>query len=273
MLEFLDGTDLHNTIRLLLTSGTRKIIVVEGEDDFDLLVETFDHNEVAIVPGYGKAKTLEAALEAAQGGTEPVRFLLDADFDRITGAHEDYPANVIATLHYDLAMDTVEHLTSVVPRIARLASGQVEPAKLSVEEQVALAYSIAEDFGAVRLASHMDAWNLSFDAFPFHLFLPASGSEAVDMPPVVALLVSRTRVCELNPDALCARISERRGAVDHVRALVNGHDLFDILLHVGRRFGGARSNTGYETQFKLAAAGSMSGVPVVKQLIDWVSAA
>ncbi len=273
MLEYLDGTDLHNTLRLLLKGGTKKIIVVEGEDDYDLLIEAFEDSDVAIVPGYGKPKTLQAALEAHRDGTDPVRFLLDADFDRLTSADAHYPSNVVATTYYDLAMDTVEHLTSIVPRIARLASGQAESAQLDVDTQVALTYAIAEQFGAVRYASHVEVWNLSFEVFPFHLHLPTQGSDEIDLPGIVAMLVSRTDKCTLDPESLCSSVPTHTERIDNQRRLVNSHDLFDILLHVGRKFGGAKSNTGYETQFKLAAAGSMTDVPVVRQLVEWAKAA
>lgn len=274
MLEFLDGTDLHNEIRLLLKSGTDKIIVVEGEDDYDLLVETFEAKGVALVPGYGKPKTLQAAAEAEAEGTEPVRFLVDADFDRLTGADAQYSSNVFATAHYDLAMDAIEHLSAVVPRMARFASGKAKPATISAEGHGNLILSVAEQFGLVRFVSHVCSWNLAFSKFPFHTILPDDeSSHSISLPDTVSILVARTGACELEPAHLCRIVPTHAQNITQARSLVNSHDLFAILLQVGLKFGGAKSTIGYETQFKLAAAGSMSVVPVVRKLVEWAEAA
>lgn len=272
MIDHLDGTDLHNEIRLLLNGGAKKILVVEGEDDYDLLLEAFATAGVEIVPGYGKPKTLDAAIEAAEEGTEPVRFLLDADFDRLLSIDTSYPENVVATEHYDLAMDVIARFP-VVPRIVRLASGGAGVASLSVEEQVDLAFGIAEEFGRIRFASFSQSWGLSFDGFPFHMFIPAKAGDSVDVQAAMALLVTRTKQCSHDPEKLCDSTASAVEVVASPRHLVNGHDLLTILLCVGTKFGGAKSNTGYETQFILAAAGHVAEVPVIAQLLDWAKAA
>lgn len=272
MIDHLEGTDLHNEIRLLLSSGSKKIVVVEGEDDYDLLLEAFETVGVEIVPGYGKPKTLDAANEAAREGTEAARFLLDADFDRLLGADASYPYNVVATEHYDLAMDVVAHFP-VVPRIVRLASGGAGAAALTVEEQVDVAFGIAEDFGRIRYASFSQSWGLNFDGFPFHMFIPAVAGDSVDVQSAISLLIARTKQCSHDPEDLCGSTAKTAELVMSPRHLVNGHDLLAILLCVGTKFGGAKSNTGYETQFVLAAAGHVAEVPVVAHLIEWAKAA
>lgn len=275
MLDHLDGTDLLNAVRLLLTGGDAKAVVVEGEDDYDLLEELFRGTSATLVPGYGKPKTLEAAHLASDEGLDEIRFLVDADFDRLTGKVAAYPANVTATQHYDLAVDIVAVAPETIERIARFASGR-EPGKiqsLTHFEQVNLTLGHAATMGAFRLASEQSGWGLNFENFPHQMVIPNESGASIDLAATAKLLVSRTKICQQNPLDVTAAAERCRANTADDFALVHGHDLLTILLVVGRRFGAAKSSTGYETQFKLTAAAEVERVPAIASLASWARAA
>lgn len=271
MIEHLDGYDLYNTVRLQLAADSTRIIVVEGEEDYDLLFEFFDTLTVYLLPGYGKQISL-AAAQLSETDVDDVRFLVDADFDRLTGAVDTYASKVIATDHYDLVVDIAELNQEILKRIARLNSQGENPA--APQDQIGLAKKASVYLGGVRLASSLQGWSLNLKGFPIHLCLPTSVDGDVDTSRIVSLVLDRTVVCAVTAEVVIAEVELQLSTIGRVESVVNGHDLLNSLTHVGRTFAGAKAKTDYTMQFALAVGDTeLMKVPALKSLHDWTIAA
>lgn len=270
MIEFLDGQDLYNTIRLLIEGGSPRVLVVEGIEDWDLLVEFLEEMPVELHAGYGKPTSLGAASLAEADGA-PVRFLFDADFDRLTGSDGSYPSTAFVTDLYDLTVDIAWRNPHILRRIARV--NRVDPAGPGPDSQVALAYEAAIEIGAVRFGSEVKGWNLNLARFPSHLCLPNTIEGAVDVERITSLAVSRTEACLVALEVVRLEVPALATDIDRAR-FVNGHDLLDALQHVSRSLAGGKSGLTYFQQFLLSVgADELRTVPVVQQIEDWANAA
>jgi len=270
MIEFLDGQDLYNTIRLLLEGGSPRVLVVEGIEDWDLLVDFVEELPVELHAGYGKPTSLGAAV-LAEADNAPVRFMFDADFDRLTGSASAYPSTAFVTDLYDLTVDIAHRSPQILRRIARV--NRVDSTGPAPDAQVALAYETAAEIGAVRFSSEVKAWSLNMAKFPSHLCLPSSANGVVDVERLISLAVSRTESCLVALEVVRLEVPTLVRDIDRIR-LVNGHDLLDALQHVSRSLAGGKSGLTYFHQFLLSVgADELRAVPVVQQIEEWVTAA
>lgn len=272
MLDYLDGVDLYNTLRLLLAGRAGKMIVVEGGSDYILLEEALEQTGANLHAGYGKTSLLEAAVRSEADGIDSLKFLVDADFDRVTSAADGFASNVVATEYYDLVVDVALELPELLPRISRLNCARDE-GTTSHEDQVKIAWRVAAEVGGVRYASEARGWNLNLSKFPVHNFIPTTPDGEINRVEVVRMSIIRTGACELSHPEAAKDLDESLAELADPRVLVNGHDLLSALNHVNRTLGSARAKTDYESQFVLAAAGHVAQVAVVRDLADWARAA
>lgn len=272
MRELLDGVDLANTIRLLIASGTSRILAVEGESDYDVLFESFTGTRLELMPGFGKESLLEAAALLLSDMSDSVRFLVDADFDRLLNTGVLNPANVVASDYYDIFIDAVKAAPELLARIARLNCASRASAE-TLEPHLSLSWILAAEVGAVRYASACESWNLDTSRFPIHLFVPDSPDGVVDSASIIKMALQRTTGCTVQLESVISALSSQIAALPDRSVLANSHDLLNALCHVNRKFAGGTASTGYESQLILVAAGLMHRVPVVAELQRWASAA
>jgi hypothetical protein len=271
MLSSLDGLDLANTIRLLVKSGDSKIIVVEGESDYNALAELFDQPRVELLSGYGKPSLLEAAISVVDETLDTVRFLVDADFDRLVFDELPYPVNVSATTYYDIFIDVVCAAPELLKRIARL-NWATNPGAASVESLIALSWTLAIEVGALRYASEREGWYLNTSKLPIHSFIPDPIDVAIDQAGIASVAIQRTKACSISQAEVLAQRSRWADSITDRSLLANSHDLLSALCQVGRKHAGASSSTGYETQLVLVACPEMHRVPVIAELQTWARA-
>jgi hypothetical protein len=252
--KFLNGYDLFNTLALLRSGGLQTpFVVVEGEEDYDILAEHYDQTGLELVVGWGKPTVLEASNLAASNSFALAVFVIDADFDRITGKSSSYNAHVVATNLYDLSMDVHASRNALAERIVRIHSSITaldDRFAGQAKDAVDLAVSIAAVIGAARLVNEQQGWNIRTSRFPFEQLLGTR-----DEPTLVSKVVS---VLELRFGAplpnLALMTSEMLGvltSVNHLQ-LVCGHDFFSALAAVCRVELDVRKTLDLEVDFAIA---------------------
>src|SRR5215831_13485985 len=106
MLPSLTAADIANSVRMMRTRHKGAIVLVEGTDDVRVYGGFVDLTLCKVVPGYGRARTLESLAILEGAGVNGIVALIDSDLDRI---HDTLPAgeNVIATDGHDLETQIV----------------------------------------------------------------------------------------------------------------------------------------------------------------------
>lgn len=271
MRNYLNGTRLYNEIQLRLRANGRKVVVVEGEEDYDLLYEHFGEARINFMAGYGKAVSLEAA-QAAETDADSVRFYIDADFDRITGDDASWGSKVVASQRYDLVADVSEINPRILTKIARKNSAEEHWA--SAEMHVALARRVAIAIGATRLASRIEGWELSMSNFPTAVVLPVSPNGPVDEEQLADMAIQRTHACQVARQQVLAAANKERASLSDESLLINGHDLLQALNRIGSQFAGGQANVSYTDLFTyVTTEAELRAVPSVLEIENWVTAA
>lgn len=242
----LDGTDLFNLLMMDPPRAEDRLVVVEGESDFNLLADFLRSDEVEVVVGYGKKSLLEAAVLASSTLARTV-FLVDADFDRLIGAADAFPDNVVLTDTYDLYMDACNADELCLRRVSRR---YLEETELDPQEGVTRAFDAASQIGAVRFASIVNEHFLNMKQFPLREVMDKS-SLAVRIRDVVDLALLRTDHVPPNRDTIVGEAEVALEEVD-VWLLVNSHDLLSALRFCFECFSGVKIAHRLDDLFELS---------------------
>lgn len=224
------------TVAMARRATSALILVVEGDDDHLLVQRHVKKKSIVVIQGVGgRGSVLAAAERSEHSQMRGVRFLIDADYDRYTGAGAVYPMNVIASANHDVMMDVVlssqKTLGQVVDTFARSARrrGVAFDTMRVLSESVRLAMTVA----ALRIVNDRSKYGLKLENFPF-------GSLSALVPSVqevASVAVGRSRpsvdVAVLSDEVV--RESKRIGEVD-VRA-IGDHDYFAALSRVLSAYG------------------------------------
>jgi hypothetical protein len=243
----LDGTDLFNALMLLQSREPQPTLVVEGESDYNLAIDFFPKDQLEIVVGYGKKSLLEAGA-LAESVTQHVRFLVDADFDHITGESANYSSNVVATEYYDLYMDIHFATDATLRRVARR---YLKDASFSEDEVLSMAWSVAELIGRLRYVSVTRSYHLNLESYPSHTLVPASPSTPLDESALISLTITRSNNTSIDESELRAELEKAQSEVDAPQ-VVNSHDLLRALSGTCRAHGKAKLGHNFEDLFELA---------------------
>jgi hypothetical protein len=243
---YLDGSDLLNTLKLDTT--IEFFLVVEGEDDYELL---FEHlaDGIALTVGYGKPSVVEAASLASADGFGRAVFLVDVDFDHMTGMALTYPASLLATASYDLAMDIIATTPSLVDRLAMsLASPFLLMSKVPAGPSVLVdeAWNAASYLGACRLANQLRGWGLNLSRFPMDRVLDQLSGSA---PPGAVFDLIELRSTVPIPSRVDLELDVAAALAGDTAYLINSHDLFAALSQVVLRETGS-TRAGAEVLFR-----------------------
>lgn len=94
MKNYLNQNSFYNELVMLLEAG-RKIIVAEGDIDFEILKRHI-HDDARLVMGVGgREHVLKTADAIYDQGYIDALFLVDKDFDGVIKSPRDFNANVI----------------------------------------------------------------------------------------------------------------------------------------------------------------------------------
>ncbi|WP_416393487.1 MULTISPECIES: hypothetical protein [unclassified Curtobacterium] len=263
----LDGTDLFNLLMMDPPRAEDSLVVVEGESDFNLLADFLRSDKVDVVVGYGKRSLLEAAVLASSALTRAV-FLVDADFDRLNGAADAYPDNVVLTDMYDLYMDACNADELCLRRVSRR---YLEETELDPQEGVTRAFDAALQIGAVRFASIVNEHFLNMKQFPLRQVMDKS-SLAVGIRDVVELALLRTEHVPPNKEAIVGEAEVALKEVD-VWLLVNSHDLLSALRFCFECFSGVKIAHRLDDLFELSIDRAVfDNLPVIERVRSRLSA-
>lgn len=272
MRQFLNGNTLYNNLRMLLTSRPIPILVVEGESDATLFEEKLGPAiPFVIFTSYGKPHSIEAARLSDDANLDRVMFLVDADFDRLTGLDATYPSeSVILTEYYDLlcdvVMSTARPIISVIRTFSNAAKSTLDPTSI-----LNLAQEVASSIGAFRYAAHVHGWPIDLSRFPTHLVLPVPGDKTDDTK--IAEIIdkkSKPSGYSLPPEAI--EITDDCIKEIDESYLVNSHDLLDAISHYCRTYGQGRVATKIEPSLILAIDSvDFQRLGCVQQATSWVS--
>ncbi|CCQ47187.1 putative uncharacterized protein [Pseudarthrobacter siccitolerans] len=262
MLEDLDGNDLFNSLMLERGQRTSRVVVVEGESDYNLLADFLQNEALEVIVGYGKTSLLEAS-QFSLDLLPDVVFLIDADFDRLTGAASSYLDNIVATDFYDLYMDAYFSEPDALVRVARRFLKRSH--KVSPEEGINSAIVAAARVGLIRYVSRLHSFNLYLENFPMHLIM-GDALGHVDLVRVVRLALKRTKSTSGEETEVYAIADELQRSVES-NYLVNSHDLLAAFHAVCSKFGDAAVSHKMDGLFELAVDRAVfNDMPVIQRI-------
>jgi hypothetical protein len=241
----LDGNDLFNSLMLEIRATAVPILVVEGESDFNLTSDFMASSTLQIVVGYGKLSLLQAAQLAAPED-ERIHFLVDADFDRLTGSVDSYSSNISATERYDLYMDLYMQMPSILTRIV---ARYLKETAVDAIDAISHAVTSAVKLGRLRFLSVTEGIDLNLEGFPLHAVMPKDMTAEIDVVDLVEMATKRTAAGVSSPDIL-----DRLAALDNAKDgwMVNSHDLLSALHVVCTQQGTAKIGHKFDDLFELA---------------------
>lgn len=234
MREALNQNTLFSTLLLARQNTPRLILVIEGEDDYFVLKKHHNDNDALLLEGKGRGITLETARLALEYGLTGVRFLVDADFDRITQPDLSYSPNVITSTCHDVVMDLVtagiENLDRVISAHARKEERKgvsIDPAKIRAE-----AIGLAGTLVPIRTVNETQSMNLTVSGFPFGALKAIPPS----MDDVCTLVVQRSYT-ELSVTLVVAEVENCPDHGFDPYHVVGDHDFFNALNRVLSEYG------------------------------------
>ncbi|MBD5380316.1 hypothetical protein ACR8AL_00530 [Clavibacter sepedonicus] len=200
-----------------------KVVVVEGESDFNLLADFVLQADVDLVVEYGKDSLLEAS-KLAIDELPSALFVVNADFDRLTGAITNFASNVIAAEYYDLYMDAYFADPKSMTRIARR---YLEGSTLGVDEGLRRAWDMALLIGGTRYTSVSKQYDLTMQNFPVHIVMHGESCEA-HINSIADLAILRSKAGVATSASVASATQEATESIDHA-LLVNSHDFLAAL--------------------------------------------
>lgn len=267
MREYLDGNDLFNQVMLMRSN--KKILVVEGESDYNLALDFLSEEAVEVTVGYGKRTLLEAG-RLLPSTEDFVRFLVDADFDRILENDLYFGHPFIVTRLYDLYMDLHFQNADCSKRVARR---YLKKSAITADEAVAIAEGIAEQLGLLRYVSVSKQYHLNLEGFPIHNFFPREVGGQLQLKETVEMSIQRTPNCVLSAAEILDAMESAIGEVSP-NALINSHDFMSCLSLACRFHGNAKLGHKFDDLFELSVDKEVFDQTAVGQHINhWSSAA
>ncbi|WP_157630546.1 hypothetical protein [Kribbella catacumbae] len=239
------GVDLFNAVMMHHKVDQRLVLLVECSEDCGVVDPHLNETDLQSYPGYGKKSVVEAAGLLDANGVTSIAPIVDADFDRFTGADKTYTANVILTEFYDIDADVMFHCPDMIKSVTYNFSSHADYSAYSTTWSISAADLVTRlslSVGVLRYLSVTHSVGLFLRNFPMHRAL--DGFEAGSLHSfVLAMGVMRSSAGVTPPtvadmEATLAPWSDRR-------LLCSGHDLVGALGALIRgRWGGA--NVGNE---------------------------
>ncbi|MCT1617588.1 hypothetical protein [Janibacter hoylei] len=223
-----------STIMMVRQPGGRVILIVEGEDDAHALRPHIDSN-LLMYPGVGgRSSLVEAATWVDKSNLVDVKFLIDSDLDIAVGGMGSVPQALVSTSNHDIFMDLILVAPSVLDYVIEThARAHVRRGGKCLPSEVRkAAFDLAGKVAALRVASAVRGWDLTFAKFPFG----ALSTSSADFEELARLVIARSNevvdvsVLVGEAEAFLARW----GSMDK---LIGDHDLFAALALVLREGG------------------------------------
>lgn len=245
MIEHLTGDDLFALVKMLRTSDSRTIVLLEGGADCDALEPHIDADHAYPLPGHART-TVERAIQLIdETDTGRVVALVDRDWTTLLFPKPDSP-NLFFTDFYDLDAtilltgDVLERvLSSLTDRERRRQS--LDGLGVSARE---LLIRLAGVMGVGRYVSMRDDLEVRFRELPAHACVDSShGQIEVAALATVAIRKSKEPKCDQIQlaNAIREKLQEEEGDLIQY---CSGHDLASQIASLVRNvWGGAKVST------------------------------
>lgn len=274
MMMELTGDEIVNTLVMTRQVDDRRVIVVEGQEDIQLLELHLEEAVSYLQPAGSKPAVLRAAELCASDVTiDWALFVIDADFDRGLGLSEGYPANVVASEKYDLLMDVINLDANLISRAI------ITHAPPNTERQIRQRFSasphdvaqvLAKPVGALRYLVVTGEFEISVRNWSFRGLTQAHlADKLIFMVSVHAAERSgRTiEVYEIEDKIRALLIGPQSGDLH----LTNGHDLVAAVADIVRFESG--KSLGHDwicAAIRVAlTCGQFQKLEVVRKIEDW----
>lgn len=231
MRDSLNQHTLFNTLAMIRPEVTSLLLVCEGDDDH-FVIQNHKTDDMYLLLGNGKQRSLAAAKLADERSVPGVVFLIDSDYDPFVSPGTEYPPNVIASQMHDLFMDIITedaglldsviqtHVRSTVRRTGKaISSSQVR------EQALALASAVTP----LRLVNEKQSLGLRLSDFPFGDLDAISPS--VESIADAALRRSKGNSISVSDLACMVRLEDSHFGASRDR-LVGDHDYFRAIAQV-----------------------------------------
>ena len=242
MKNYLNQNSFYNELVMLLEAG-RKIIVAEGDIDFEILKRHI-HDDARLVMGVGgREHVLKTADAIYDQGYIDALFLVDKDFDGVIKSPRDFNANVIPSKCHDFVMDLIDGspvlivaiLDQILARARRSPKNGIRD-ELTARTLIEKAVDYAFIMSAVRIHSldHVRQWKLS------ESILTTFGCRTGSMRQVIKRVLQKNKqdTSSENVNTIVGFVEKIYNSLSDDRLmLVGDHDFFDALSTVCRSEG------------------------------------
>lgn len=239
MIDLHNQASFCNTIVMLLEAG-QKVIVTEGDVDFDIL-KPHVHDDAKLVMGVGGREcVLKTAEDVHDRGYIDALFLVDRDFDSVLKSPREFNESVFPSRCHDFIMDLLEGspkllgsiLDQILTRERRKPKNRVRT-ELTSKMLVETATNYAFKMSAVRIHSLDNARHWKFSKPILNTFGCAIGS----IHQIVERVLQKNEQVN-NSTIVGAIVGDVENIQDSLKgnkfALVGDHDFFDALAAVCR---------------------------------------
>lgn len=263
--------EIINTLLLERNSQRSLALVVEGIDDFRLLVGHLNLDYIIVECANGKQKSLDVVDIVRDEGLDWVRVLVDADFDRLGANLLDDPP-VVWTENYDLLVDCVRREPDMLVTAALQLSS---PESVSHVKRIVGESTINNILEVAKLIAHL------------RYLVVVEGKFVIPLRGVNADGVVRA-IEEKGVTDLVARIGEKRTkskvpsseisnalrepvAIETIE-LICDHDLVEVISAIHRDLGNQVSREMVSATLRAkVTCGVFRLLPSVQRIVDWAS--
>lgn len=221
MLGSLTAADVANTVRMMRTRHTGAVLIVEGDKDARVYGRVVEPTECKVVPGYGKARTLEALSILEGDGVPGIAAVVDSDFFRIAGM-PPLSASAFLTDAHDL--ETVMVASPGLDKVLEEFGSRQKMAGKNIRQ---ILLESGQVMGYLRFLSLRDGLNLAFEKISFGAFVDRDTMK-VDVGRLINEVKNKSGQHALNVSATRAKVEVLIGTHNPLDVCC-GHDLIGIL--------------------------------------------
>lgn len=226
MIDALTPAIIATQVRMERAFHKGAFLLLEGDDDYKIMMKFVDTTQCSMVLGYGKQRTIEA-LQLLEGqGFPGVLAIVDADFWRIEGVTPSSP-NVLLTDSHDFETMMI---TSPAAAYVMAEFGSEEKIRMFEERTgrtvLAKLFQEASKIGAARLVSQRFQYELKFRQMDYDVV--DSRTMEVDCAAVVLHVAGKSKP-GINVPHVAALAEAELGKGHPQSELCHGKDLIGIL--------------------------------------------
>lgn len=216
--------EIANEIRLTRSQYSGAFLIVEGQDDYQFMVNFISPSTCTIEVARGKQNVCDVIEILEEDNFDGVLGLIDADFDRIEGSLER-SHNIVMPECHDLDMMLVSS-----PALGRIltALGSREKLENFQEDVLKALMERALPVGYLRLHSLRENLNLRFGGLKYSAWIDRS-SFVADTTKLIDTVKNHSQRQDLSSSDLAIAIEDLQDSNYDPYEMCNGADVIGIL--------------------------------------------